>query len=181
MKLLLILLFLLTSAVLHGQDFLEWSEGIELELHDFKGEKPELSEVETLHTAFWVNLELEGRKIKEQVHFNNCISNLFSREYSWIDKLDLSRLRFATKLFHLKEWETREIRKILFESREQVINGSHAQLIDDVRKRFEKIQGEYDRESKNGNELLVQSEWESRILNELATLSQFCKNCDPTD
>ncbi|MFZ5999145.1 MAG: hypothetical protein ACOYW3_01445 [Bacteroidota bacterium] len=174
-----ILLIVFSSFTLLGfaQDDIEWSETRKLTVNDFKGSRPEDSPGQTLAVSFGMEVKLNKSTVQQLTSFNGQVANLFSAAHSWIDWTDQSRLRYAITLFDLNEWTARELRKRLNNNRQKVLAGQHAAIQDEVRKEFEAIRQQYDSESNFGNDPAGQLNWERRIAENLAELSEYCKLC----
>lgn len=174
----LLLIFVTCSTSLsYAQDDIEWSETRKLTVNDFKGSRPENSPGQTLAVSFGMEVKLNKSNTQQLTSFNGQVVNLFSAAHSWIDWTEKSRLRYAITLFDLNEWTARELRKRLNNNRQRVLAGQHAAIQDEVRKEFEAIRQQYDSESNFGNNPAGQLNWERRIAENLAELSEYCKHC----
>ena len=81
-------------------------------------------------------------------------------------------------LFDIDEWMARELRKRFNENREQVLLGDHKKILNEVQSEFVRIREQYDGETEYGSNLVGQMKWESKIIERLTSLSDFCKTCE---
>ncbi len=162
-----------------GQDRLEWSQTRKLTVNDFKGTPPDPSTGQSLIANFGLEINLKKEEIENLKTFNRQVTNLFSPNNSWINWTDESRLRYAITLFDLNEWMTRELRKRFNENRKLVLAGQYQSIQEEVRKEFEKIRQDYDNDSNYGNNAIGQINWETRIIERIHSLGDYCKTCEP--
>jgi hypothetical protein len=71
------------------------------------------------------------------------------------------------------------LRKKLNEKRDILLAGGYDKILQESRIEFEKMRMDYDKESESGNNLDVQVQWETKINEQLASLSDYCKTCTP--
>ena len=182
MKQLITILALLTlTNSISAQDKLEWNAKTKLTVNDFKGSNPDAQKPTTLKAGFGMEANLKGEAIKNLKSFNGQVSNFFLTTESWSDWREDSRLRYAITLFDLNEWQARELRKRLNENRQLVLSGNYEQIRVKVQEEFHEIHEDYAAESDDGNNVIGQLKWETKIAEQLAVLSAYCKACVPKD
>jgi hypothetical protein len=161
-----------------AQDKMEWKSGQELTASDFKAPRQE-SLGQVFHLSLGLEISLNIVTADTTKSFNNSFTNVFIRDESSIDWTDATKLRYATGMFDLNEWMTREIRKRIYENRGKIKTEGYQKFLDAVRIHFEKMSEQYDKETESGFNLEAQITWENRIAENLSLLSDYCKACEP--
>ena len=164
-----------------AQSKLEWTENYKLTLDDFQASAPNASAMQTVQGHTTVEYQFNNYEIIGSRHFNKNVTCYFFRTASWIDKGEKTEqlLRYAQAIFDMNEWMTRELRKRFRENKKQLLAGKQNEIYEQLATEFANIQSRYSKETEHGTIDSKQSEWEARIKNELAMLSDYCKTCKP--
>lgn len=177
MRLIAPLIIIAFASAVQAQDVLEWSDKRKLTFADFR-KTPDLQlGSEQIILRYGVNSELDSAALPFLKVFNSQITALFYPNDSWIDSQNKTGLQYCNTIFNIHEWACRTFRKRLSESSGHVTPARVKEINSQVEHEFNTIMEAYDNESQYGANLLEQMKWESRITQELLSLSAYCKSC----
>lgn len=173
-----LLLFCLTTNFAFGQnssDYVQWSATHKLTIDEFSIKTKSL-ETTASFAQFSVNYQVNGFDFLTK-NFNKKVHNYIIKTASWIDttKNITQSLLYQQTLFDICEIYTRLFRKALRENRKKIAKGTEIvkELNNKTMTDFSKRRIEYDRDTKFGNDLTKQKEWELQIQKELLDLNDF--------
>ena len=184
--LLLILLFFAGNS--NAQNTIEWDGKYQLQLSDFASPATQIGSgnLYSLHTvsgpefAFYMsNAEFMFTK-----NFNSKVSCKFKRDAAVLTAPDSesvkSLINFARFEFDLSELYARKLRKKLYEEKQTFSNVSYMKpLSEENQAAYAKEHGQAGKITDLGRQAEKLSELHQIVLQEIETLSDFCRTCKP--
>lgn len=183
------LLLLFFAGNIDAQNTIEWDGKYQLQLSDFASPATQVGSgnVYSLHTvsgpefAFYMsNAEFMFTK-----NFNAKVSCNFKRDAAVLTAPDSDSVKylidFARFEFDLSELYARKLRKKLYEEKQAFSNVSYMKpLSEENQAAYAKQHGQASQITDLGRKTEKLSELHQMVLQEIETLSDFCKNCKPS-
>lgn len=154
---------------------------------DFMGTKGDVSgDVFTVHAASTINFsyQMSNYEFMLTKNFNSKVSTTFNRTASFIIAADSTTenklINFAQAEFDLQELYARKFRKSMFENKKAFSDpGFYQKLYDQVMEDYTVKVSELSQLTNLGMAETRLAEQHKQILDEINTLSEFCKECKP--
>lgn len=181
------LFFLSVFSPVSGQNIFDWSPDYKLTKSDFMGTKGDVSsDVFTVHAASTINFsyQMSNYEFMLTKNFNSKVSTTFNRTASFIIAPDSTTenklINFAQAEFDLQELYARKFRKSMFENKKAFSDpGFYQKLYDQVMEDYTVKVSELSQLTNLGMAETRLAEQHRQILDEIITLSEFCKECKP--
>jgi hypothetical protein len=188
MRLTVFVAFLAMALDVNAQNVIEWSPMYKLVLADFQNAGTDLANKEgsTFQTSTHIEFGfmMSNAEFMMTKNWNSKVKASFTRNQSFIVAPDEAYAQHVVDLcqadFDLAELYARKLRKELFENKKAFSN------MDFARPSYDKIQAEFgerraalSKETNVGVKSDILKQRQEEILNEISTLSDFCKECKP--
>lgn len=176
-----LIIFIAVQSVAMAQSKIEWTENYRLTLADFLANAPNTGTVQTVQGHTTIEYQFSNYELLGSRNFNKNVTCYFLRTAWWIDKGERTDklLQYAQTIFDLREWMARELRKRFRENKKQLLAGKQNEIYEELASKFAELESTYSKETHYGTVDSNQSEWEERIMAELAMLADYCKTCKP--
>lgn len=183
----LLIALLAQSLCLFGQDILEWNPEYKLQLSDFKsGANQTGANIISINAACRIDFayQMSNYEFMFTKNFNSKIAATFTPSVSYYispDKESLvALLSFGQLTFDLSELYARKLRQKIFEEKNTFSNaGFFNPIYQEIQKEMAERQADLATKTDIGRSKEKLQEEHKLILDEINSLSDFCKSCKP--
>jgi hypothetical protein len=188
MKQSLLFAFLTLATFASGQNTFDWDGKYKLQLSDFQSPSTQIGNttIYSLHAGSCIDFAyyMTSAEFMFTKNFNSKVSCTFNREAASLVAPDSATafelLAFARYEFDLCELYARKLRKQIFEEKGAFSDPSFFKpLFDENQEELNERHTLAGRESDLGRNKEKLAELHREVLNEIAQLSDFCKDCKP--
>lgn len=188
MRQIFLLIFLILTGVVKGQNTIEWDSRYQLQLSDFQSIATQIGQSNnySIHSGANIGFSfyMTNAEFMFTKNFNSKVNCSFNRNSATLVAPDsvyaADMLNFARFGFDLSELYARKFRKKLFEEKAAFSDASFFRpLFDEIQREFAEehtIAGTLTDLGRNREKL---SELHQKVLEEIDQLSDFCKLCKP--
>jgi len=188
MRQIFLLIFLILTGVVKGQNTIEWDSRYQLQLSDFQSIATQIGQSNnySIHSGANIGFSfyMTNAEFMFTKNFNSKVNCSFNRNSATLVAPDsvyaADMLNFARYGFDLSELYARKFRKKLFEEKAAFSDASFFRpLFDEIQREFAEehtIAGTITDLGRNREKL---SELHQKVLEEIDQLSDFCKLCKP--
>ncbi len=179
----LLVTFLLLTYISFAQNIIEWNADYQLKPEDFQGKAVNKGQMQSVSGSFSVSYEMGGINVITTRNLNKNVSATFQKDASYIHKGNEEAthrlVRYQQLIFNLYELQARKLRKKFFEERAQLLTKGPSKLHQQVYAEHTRLLSEVEADTFHGSSSQEIEKWNTRILQEIEKLNDFCKACKP--
>ena len=188
MKKLFSLLCIFISIITYSQSEINWDGKYNLQLSDFNSASTQIGGVQVnnimMPIGFDFSIMMSNVEFMFTKNFNSKVSNTFKRDAASIIAIDEANAQylvdFAQYGFDLTELYARKLRKKIYDDKKTLSNVTFLKPIyDDLQKELNEKFANASKETDLGKSKDKLATLKQQVLQEIAELSDFCKECKP--
>lgn len=181
-------LFLVFTVLSSAQQDIHWDGTYQLQRSDFQSPATQIggTNLYSIHSScgFDFSFYMSSMELAFTKNFNAKVSNSFKPESASLvapdDAIAQKLIYFARFEFDLSELYARKFRKKIYEEKEAFSGGDFFRpAYETVRKEFSERDTNAGKETDLGRKTEKLKALHQEVLNEIATLADYCKTCKP--
>lgn len=166
-----------------AQNTIEWSADYKLSASDFLSKAPNSGAMQTALGSFSVSYEFGGISLITTRNLNSYVTCSFQKDASYLDKGDdiatKRLLKYQQLIFNLYELQARKLRQKFFIERKRLLLKGPATLHQEASAEHSQLLAGIEADTFHGASSEEIERWNKWVLQEIETLSEFCKTCKP--
>ncbi len=187
-KIIFLIVFIF-SAVLFGQEPMEWNPNYELQLSDYQSPQTEISPELTSYSIYSgskidFSFNMSSVAFMFTKNFNSKVKAIFHKNLAVLiapDTLTANQLvRFGRYDFDLVELYSRKIRKKIYEEKGAFTDAKFLQpIFNEFQEEMNTVSAQVFKATDFGKDSVLLQQEHKKLLLQLKALSDFCASCKP--